>query len=363
MKVVVAPDKFAGTMTAAQAAAAIARGWSRVRPGDDVRLVPIADGGEGMIAAVAAAALCDQYEVVVSGPLGKPVHARWLRLRGNRAVVEAAEACGLVHVPPGQRDPLAASTAGVGQLLLSAADAGCRQILLGVGGSATVDGGAGMAVALGADLWDAAGAAVAPVPASMLEVHDVSPITVRLPPIIAAVDVNNPLLGPSGAAAVFAPQKGADAVAVQRLEAALERLANAVERNLPGGPWRQVPGAGAGGGLGFGLAAFADATIASGAEAVAQLIGLDAAIAGADIVVTGEGSLDEQTLRGKAPEHVRRLARAAGVPVLAVAGRAAEEAVRHFDAVMQLGSEGLRHPEALTEHAAACLARHRAVER
>lgn len=363
MRVVVAPDKFAGTMSASEAAAAISRGWLRARPHDDIVTIPMADGGDGLLDVVAAAVACERRTVDVSGPLGEPVTATWLLLRDGRAVIEVAEAIGLRHVPPEQRDPLRATSAGAGQLIVAAAAAGCFQIVVGLGGSGTVDGGSGMAAALGAAMSDRGGAAVTPVPLALADVAHVTPLPRALPPVMAAIDVDNPLLGAEGAAAVFAAQKGGDEAAIAVLESAVRQFADVVERDLAGGPWRDLPGAGAAGGLGFALAAFTGAELSSGAAVVADLVGLADAVAAADVVVTGEGSLDQQTLRGKAPDHVRTLARAAGVPIGAVAGRTHPAAAAAFDAVAELGPQGLLRPIDLTEECAADLATRLATSR
>lgn len=357
MKVVIAPDKFAGTLSGSEAASAIARGWSRERPHDELLIMPMADGGDGLLDVVAAAASCERRHVSVAGPLGTPVDAAWLLLSDGRAVIEAAEAVGLRLVPRADRNPLRATSSGLGALIAAAAAAGCNQIVVGLGGSATVDGGAGMAAALGVALHDGAGRTLSGVPTSLLDLVRVVALTTPLPPVTVAVDVDNPLLGPQGAATVFGAQKGAQPGDVETLEAALRRFADVVEHDVDGGPWRDCPGAGAAGGLGFSLMAFTGARVLSGAAVVADLVGLGAAVAGADVVITGEGSLDAQTLRGKAPDHVRRLARDAGVSVAAVAGRVAPAAAATFDAVAELGEQGLERPHELTEDRAADLAR------
>lgn len=356
MKVVIAPDKFAGTMTASQAAAAIARGWARVRPDDDLVAVPMADGGEGLFDVVSAVVPADVRRVTVTGPLGEQVDARWLLLEDGRAVVEAAEAIGLRLVPAADRNPLRATSQGLGELIAAVRQAGCREIVVGLGGSATVDGGAGMAVSVGALLEDRAGRPLRPTPVSLGEISRIRMPPQRFPPIVAAVDVDNPLLGAHGAARTFGAQKGARPDDIDTLESALRRFADVVERDLRGGPWRDHPGAGAAGGLGFALLAFTGARVAAGAAVVGDLVGLRDAMATADVVVTGEGSLDVQTLRGKAPDHVRRLAREVGVPVAAVAGRVSAEAAGWFDATAELGDGGLAHPVALAEERSGDLA-------
>ena len=355
MKVVVAPDKFAGTLSAAEAAAAMARGWRRVRPGDEVVVAPMADGGEGTLQVIeAAVAGARRHEVDVADARALAVRAAWLLLPDGRAVVEAAQAVGLSRLAADQRDPLLATSYGVGQLLLAAAAAGARQVVVGLGGSATVDGGAGAATALGARLRRADGNGVKVGARYLAELETVAAARALGIEVVAACDVRNPLLGPDGAVATFAPQKGARAEDLPRLEAALERFATIVERDLDGGPWRDLPGAGAAGGLGFGLAAFAGARIESGAETVARLVGLHQRLAGAEVVVTGEGSLDAQTGRGKVPAYVAAAARACGARVLVVAGRISPGADSLFDGARDLGPQGM--------HAAAELVAERTAE-
>lgn len=354
MKVVFAPDKFAGTLTAAEAASAMAAGWQRVRPGDALVRCPMADGGEGTLAVVSAARPDAQSrELEVADARGRAAPARWLQITDGTALVEAAQACGLSQLAPADRDPLRLTTYGVGQLLRAAASAGARRIVVGLGGSATVDGGAGAATALGHRLLRADGNGLKVGGAWLRDIDAVRPGPGLDAEVIVAVDVTNPLLGEQGAAPVFGPQKGADAEAVRLLADGLRRWADVVERDVPGGPWRDLPGAGAAGGLGFGLVALAPGTLAPGAETVAGLVGLDEKVAGADLVVTGEGALDAQTSAGKAPAYVRERAIAAGVPVAAVAGRIDDGAGDVFDMAVELGPGGLeRAGELVTERTA-----------
>jgi glycerate kinase len=354
VKVVIAPDKFAGTLTAAQAAAAIARGWLRARPGDDVVLVPMADGGEGTIDVVGRAVPgCRREPLEVADARARAVDATWLRLPDGRALLEAAEACGLRRMAVEDRNPRLTTTYGVGQLLASASAAGVTQIVIGLGGSATVDGGAGMATALGHRLLRADGNGVkvgAEYVRQLAQVELGSPLGV---PVVAATDVTNPLLGPDGAAPVYGPQKGASPEDVPVLAQALTVLADVVERDVPGGPWRELPGAGAAGGLGFGLAAFCGAQLEGGAAMVGELVGLEDALAGADAVVTGEGAIDAQTAAGKVAAHLTARAAERGIPVLAVAGQISPGAEEGFAAVRALGPEGLERPaELLVERSA-----------
>jgi len=342
MKVVVAPDKFAGTLSAAQAAAAMRTGWLRARPDDEVVAVPMADGGEGTIDVVAAATTSSRRQTVeVADARSRAVAAQWLWLPDGCALLETAQACGLSRLSPAERDPKSTTTYGVGQLLAEVARCGAAEVVVGLGGSATVDGGAGMAIALGHRLLRADGNGVKVGGEHVAALRQV----VRAPPlgprVVAAADVANPLLGAQGAVATFAAQKGAGAHDLPILEAALTAMADTVERDVPGGPWRELPGAGAAGGLGFALAALLGAKLLPGAAAIAELVGLDAALDGAEVVITGEGSLDAQTGRGKVPAYVAERARSAGARVYACAGRVVGNAGDAFDAVADLGPDGM----------------------
>ena len=357
MRVVVAPDKFAGTLTAAEAGEAMGAGWSRARPGDDVVVVPMADGGEGTADVVAAAVPgAQRMSAEVADARGSAVEAAWVLLSDGRALVEVAQACGLSRLSPDRRNPRWTTSYGVGQLLLAAVTAGCRAIVVGLGGSATVDGGAGLATALGYRLLRGDGNGVKIGGEYLRSLHHIEPTAPPPVPVVAAVDVTNALLGPDGAAAVFAPQKGATPDDVPVLEQALTRLADIVERDLDGGPWRDLPGAGAAGGLGFGLAAFCGARLVSGSAAIADLVGLEAALDGANVVLTGEGSLDAQTTRGKVPAYVAERARHHGARVMAVAGRVTDGAGAGFDRVAELGPEGLQRATELVAERAGELA-------
>ncbi len=326
-----APDKFRGTLSAAEAAAAITRGWRRVRPGDVVEEVPLADGGEGTLDALLAALGGERRSARVSGPLGDPVEAPYGLADapgGPIGVVEMARASGLELVSPARRDPMRASTRGTGELIREAARAGAREVLVCLGGSATTDGGAGMAQALGVSLTDAEGRPIRPGGIGLLELvridaSGLDPLVRRLR-VQACCDVDNPLTGPRGAAHVFAPQKGATAEEVLLLDRALGHLAAVVHRDL-GVDVRGLPGAGAAGGLGAGLVAFLGARLRPGVELVAEAVGLAERIERADLVITGEGAFDATSLRGKVPAGVLGLARVAGVPVAVLCGRAEVE--------------------------------------
>jgi glycerate kinase len=316
-RVVLAPDAFRGSLTAAQVADRLAEGLAAAR--DDVQPLrcPVADGGEGTLDAALGAGF-RRRPVRATGPLGRPVESG-IAIRDGVAVVEMADACGLARVGEGRQDPLGASSRGVGDLIRAALDQGCHKIVLAVGGSASTDGGAGMLQALGARLLDADGIAVSPggVGLTQLSRVDLSGLDRRLPQtkIVLASDVDNPLLGPDGAAAVYGPQKGASESDVRLLERALTRWAELVD--LEGA---ELPAAGAAGGVGFAAMAVLGARMRPGIEVVLDLIGLRDVVEGADLVVTGEGKLDQQTLRGKAVAGVASVARAFGVPVVAVCG-------------------------------------------
>ncbi len=321
VRVLVAPDKFKGSLTAADVAAAIARGLAT--RGLDAELCPVADGGDGTVAAAVAAGFT-RRPCVATGPTGRPVETAWAR-SGETAVVELADVCGLERLPDGLLHAEEATTYGLGEVLRAALDDGARRIVLGLGGSASTDGAAGLAQALGAVLLAADGA---PLPAGigggrLTDVARIDLTGLAVPDgtrVEVACDVDNPLLGPHGAAAVYGPQKGADEAAVARLDAALGSWARVLGA-ATGAPGREAePGAGAAGGVGYGAMALLGARLRPGFDLVAELLGFDERLARADLVVTGEGRLDAQTLRGKGPAGVAARARDAGVPVLALAG-------------------------------------------
>ncbi|MBD0711971.1 MULTISPECIES: glycerate kinase [unclassified Streptomyces] len=324
--VLVAADKFKGSLTAVQVAERVTAGLRRVVPGLSVEALPVADGGDGTVAAAVAAGF-ERRELQVTGPVGEPVTAAFA-LRGTTAVVEMAEASGLQRLPDGVLAPLTATTHGSGELLAAALDAGATTLVFGVGGSATTDGGAGMLTALGARLLDADGAPVGPGGAALarLASADLSGLDPRLTTVdlILAGDVDNPLTGPKGAAAVYGPQKGATPDDVRTLDAALAHYATVLETAI--GPRAAeaalAPGAGGAGGIGYG-ALILGASFRPGIELMLDVLGFAPALERATLVVTGEGSLDEQTLHGKAPAGVAAAARAAGKEVVAVCGRLA----------------------------------------
>ncbi|WP_328379291.1 glycerate kinase [Streptomyces sp. NBC_00440] len=345
-RVLVAADKFKGSLTAVEVAERVTAGLRRIVPGVEVETLPVADGGDGTVAAAVAAGF-DRHEVRVTGPLGEQLTAAFA-LRDGVAVVEMAEASGLQHLPAGVFAPLTATTYGSGELLRAALDAGARSIVFGVGGSATTDGGAGMLAALGARFLDAAGQPVGPGGGGLSELAtaDLSGLDTRLAgtEIVLASDVDNPLTGPKGAPAVYGPQKGASPEQVAALDAALTHFAAVLEKSIGAGAAEAAlaPGAGAAGGIGFGALVGLGASFRAGIDVMLDVLGFAPAVARATLVVTGEGSLDEQTLHGKAPAGVAAAARAAGKEVVAVCGRLTLPAD-------VLGRAGIRRAYALTE--------------
>ncbi len=344
LTVVVAPDSFGGALDSVGVAAAIAAGWSDVRPTDTVVRKPMADGGEGTLAAVAEA-LAEEAErrsIETSDPLGRPVSAEWLLLnQGRSAFVEMAAASGLAHLRPDERTPdnaARASTRGTGDLIRAALDAGVEEVTIGLGGSATTDGGSGMLRALGLRLRGRDGQEIPDGGGALAQLDriDASGLDPRLREVklVVASDVNNPLCGPRGAAATYGPQKGADEATVQRLDAALATYGRAIE-SATGRLVADLPGAGAAGGTTAGLLGFTGAMLRHGVEVVAELVGLAQALEAADLVITGEGRADEQTLQGKTAMGVATLARPRNTPVALLCGALGERA-EALDAAMAL---------------------------
>ncbi|MFO3724898.1 glycerate kinase [Pseudomonas sp. HLMP] len=324
MKVVIAPDSFKDSLDAAGVARAIGKGLAEIWPGAQLVECPMADGGEGTMEAILAASHGQLRHQVVRGPLGQAVDAGWGWLPESRtAIIEMAQASGLQRVPLGQRDACRSSTWGTGELVAAALAAGAQRIVLAIGGSATNDGGAGMLRALGLRLLDADGQPLEEggLALERLARLDASGLDPRLAEVQVevAADVDNPLCGPHGASAVFGPQKGASPAQVQALDRALGHFADHCARLL-GEDVRDFPGCGAAGGMGFAAKAFMDARFRPGVEVVAELAGLDALVRDADLVITGEGRFDAQTLRGKTPMGVARVAKCHGVPVVVLAG-------------------------------------------
>ncbi|MFW3165875.1 glycerate kinase [Pseudomonas syringae pv. syringae] len=328
MKIVIAPDSFKDSLSAQAVADAIASGLAEVWPHAELIKCPMADGGEGTIEALLAACNGEPMSASVSGPLGAPVTAQWGWLAESRtAIIEMAMASGLQLLTLAQRDACVTSTEGTGQLISAALDAGARRVILAIGGSATNDGGSGMLSALGARFLNADDQTLAPGGLALADLAriDLSGFDPRLSDVCVeiAADVDNPLCGPNGASSVFGPQKGASPEQVMALDAALGRFADHTAQVL-GQDLRDSPGSGAAGGMGFAAKAYLKASFRAGVEVVADLTGLEQALIGADLVITGEGRFDAQTLRGKTPLGVARVAQRRQVPVIVLAGTLGE---------------------------------------
>ena len=324
IKVIIAPQEFKGALSALAAAEAIERGVKAAMPEAETVLVPVADGGDGTLDALVEGSGGRVFRSVVTGPLGQPLEARWgVMGDGQTAVIEMALASGLALVPPQRRDPYITTTRGTGEIIAEALDRGFSRIVVGLGGSATNDGGAGMASALGARFLDAEGQTLPDGGAALARLVkiDVSQLNPKLAhtSIIGATDVTNPLCGPTGASAVYGPQKGATPAMVAELESALKNYGRVLQRDL-GKDVSERPGAGAAGGLGAGLMAFAGAELLPGIDMVCDVVNFDAHLQGADLVITGEGRADRSTIFNKAPVGVARRALAQGVPTLLLAG-------------------------------------------
>ncbi len=323
MKIVIAPDSFKESLSAPDVAHAIARGIKNALPNARTICLPMADGGEGTVEAVLGATKGERRTRIVQNANGQPIKASWAWLPDGTAVIEMAAAAGLEHIPRDQRNPLRASSFGVGELIQDALDAGARHLVLGLGGSATNDAGAGMMQALGLRMLDRDGNMLEPGGAALANCIRID--TAGLDPRLSQVDVtiasdvNNPLCGPSGASAIFGPQKGASPEQVKQLDEALSCFANACQQVL-GKDMRNQPGSGAAGGVGFAAHAFMKTRFRPGVEVIADISGLANAVQGAALVITGEGRMDAQTLNGKTPMGVAKIAQAAGVPVIAIAG-------------------------------------------
>ena len=352
MKIVIAPDSFKESLTAPEVAAAIARGIARAAPHAHITCVPMADGGEGTVEAVLAGAKGERRTARAQNALGESVDADWALLDDGTAVIEMATAGGLEQIPRERRDPLRASSAGVGQLIAAALDAGAQHIVLGLGGSATNDGGAGMLQALGSRFLDDQGRDLEPGGAALarlarIDAHGLDP-RLRNVRVTIASDVDNPLCGAQGASAIFGPQKGATPSQVRLLDDALARLADICASTL-GSDERDAPGSGAAGGIGFAARAWLGANFRPGVEVVAEIGQLALAIKGASLVFTGEGRMDSQTLRGKTPMGVARIARVAGVPVVAIAGSLGEGYQQLYDAGIHAAFSLVQGPCTLEE--------------
>ena len=323
-KILLVPDSFKGTLSSRQVCQVMAGQLRRFFPQAQVKSIPVADGGEGSVEAFLAAAGGERRTRTVTGPFGEPVEAFYGILGDGRTAVIEMAACAGLPLAEGRLNPERATTYGVGELLLAAKEAGCTKAILGLGGSCTNDGGVGAAAALGAKFTRADGTAFVPTGGTLGEIAalDVSPVAQALQgmELTAMCDIDNPLYGDAGAAAVFAPQKGADAAMVARLDAGLRHLGQVATRCL-GRDFSHLPGAGAAGGLGFGMAAFCGAQLRMGIDAVLDAVGFDSLLPGTDVVFTGEGKIDSQSARGKVVSGVAVRCRKAGVPVVAVVGQ------------------------------------------
>jgi glycerate kinase len=366
MKILIAPDKFKGTLNAREVAQNIAKGVLDVVPDAQIEVVPMADGGEGTAEAICDAHACSWRECKAHDPLDREIDARYGWIDQEKlAVMEMSEAAGMRRLSESERDPIRATTFGVGEMILDASKRGAKEIIIGLGGSATNDGGFGMARALGYRFFSSIPIGeyliarahgekastpelTGPVTGLRMLERVEKPRDLSLPRMIAAADVRNPLLGENGATQIFGPQKGGTPEQIRQLELALTKLADILPETTGSDHTDAVkPGAGAAGGLGFGLLSFCGATIRPGFEVVAEAVCLEAKMKDVDFVITGEGSLDRQTLEGKTPAGVARLARKLGKPVFAIVGRAAEdqELREIFDGVYQNARPGMTQQE------------------
>ncbi|WP_346189460.1 glycerate kinase [Rubritalea halochordaticola] len=357
MRILVACDKFKGSLTATEVCEAIAQGLWEANPGMVVDRVPIADGGEGFSETMMHALGGEWVECVASDALGKIREVKYA-LCGHVAVIEMAAAAGLAMLEEGDRDIWAASTFGVGMMMRHAVrEMGATKLVIGLGGSATNDGGVGMAAALGIKFLDSDGNELEPNPRELLRLDRIDESgVIDLPEVLVACDVENPLLGARGASAVYGPQKGASPEDVVQLDEALAQLVYAADA----AKLSTIPGVGAAGGMGFGLMRFAGGKLVKGFELVAKELRLEERIQEADLVITGEGSLDAQTEEGKGPAGIAKLAKEAGKPVIAIAGRVEDGAEKMFDQCLSLCSLGLGPSECMAR--AAELVRGRARE-
>ena len=351
MFILIAPDKFKGSLTAREAAEAIHKGFRNIFPEASYKLLPLADGGEGIIGAFREAAGGDIRSATVRDALNRDVQADWLLLDDGTAVIESSQANGLWRIAANERDVPRSSSYGVGQLLKAAAEAGAKSIIVGIGGSATNDAGIGIAAALGFRFLDENGAALEPIPLNFPRIASIASASLpKLPPIRVACDVENPLLGPRGATRVYGPQKGIAPEGLASAEAGHLHFSRLCAGHF-GTHFEETPGAGAAGGVGYGLMTFCSATLESGFDCIAAALGVEALIAKADLVITAEGALDSQTLEGKTPYGVARLARRHGVPAYAFAGRLADEELlhQHFQGIASIANAPMSLEQAMAD--------------
>ena len=352
-RIILAFDKFKGSLSSEQVAAAFAQGWQSVVPDSDISIVPIADGGDGLLQSLATTLGASMQSIVAHDPLHRSISTHYA-ISGDRAIIEMAQVSGLALLNAEERNPMLTSSYGLGEVMLDALDRGARHMILGIGGSATNDCGMGMLAALGYKFYDAEGKVLTPSGEAMCRVArvDATNVDVRLAKceIVVASDVDNPLSGKRGAAWVYAKQKGATPAMIDALDEGMHRFAEVV-----GGDYHNLPGAGAAGGVGYALMALLGATLKPGIELVLDTLNFDMLLDGARLVVTGEGRIDSQTLMGKGPSGVLRRARAKGVPVVALGGRVewCEELENSgFERIYEATPEGMALEEAMQQKTA-----------
>lgn len=356
MKFIIATNPFKGSLTSPQAARAIAKAFRETFPDAEIDSAPIADGGDGTLDCIAASVPFKRIRKTVPGPFGAPIAAEYLLIDGGEtAVIEMARASGLALIKPKDRDPLIASSAGTGSLIRDALDRGCRKLIIGIGGSATNDGGLGAAVCAGYKFLDSRGRELIPFGASLGLIKSIDSSLIhpalKQTEIIAACDVTNPLLGKTGATRVYSPQKGASPAVVRRLETGMKNFADVTEKHF-GADMRNHPGAGAAGGMGFGLMVFFGAKLVSGIDMMIAATKLGEQIRGADLLITGEGRMDSQSIQGKAPFGLLKLAKQHGVPVIAFCGSIQDEKLLYkagFDSVTPILNEPMTLEQAMAE--------------
>lgn len=354
MRILIAPDKFKGSLSAKQAAEAIARGFLQVFPNSTCTLLPLADGGEGLLDAFQETGNFTLRESSVKDALGREVNASWLfEPSESIAIIESSQANGLWRIASPDRNPARSSTYGVGQLVHAAISTAATEILIGIGGSATNDAGVGLAAALGCRFLDDSGKPLEPLPENFLKIVSIDSTQLsRLPKIRVACDVKNPLLGPRGATRVYGPQKGITPENLDRAEDGLRHISKIAAEHF-GNDFSEYLGAGAAGGLGYGLMTFCQAILESGFDCIAKTLDAETHIAAADLIITAEGSLDSQSLEGKTPIGVSQLARKHGVPVYALAGKISDPEIlqQHFDAIDCILNSGVTLEHAIANAA------------
>lgn len=354
MRILIAPDKFKGSLSAKQAAEAIERGVLQVFPSTNCTLLPLADGGEGLLDAFQETGNFTLHETTVQDALGRDVTASWLLEPSESiAIIESSQANGLWRISETDRNPASSSTYGVGQLIRVAISAGATEILIGIGGSATNDAGVGLAAALGYRFLDDSGNPLEPIPENFPKITRIDSTQIpSLPKIRVACDVKNPLLGPRGATRVYGPQKGITPENLETAEAGMQHISSIAAEHFKM-DFSENPGAGAAGGLGYGLMTFCHATLESGFDCIAKTLNAEQHISKADLVITAEGSLDSQTLEGKTPIGVSQLARKHGIPVYALAGKISDPEMlqAHFDGMDSILNDSITLEQAIANAA------------